>query len=231
MPYSEWLPLIQPPWLQREWGGKLMKVIGQAADDERELVTEATKARMPGVGPSDALPVIGDERQIIRGASEADDDYAERLRTAWTAWELAGSHRGLLSQLRAIGYEDAYIVQRNALRTHYDDPLVTEVIDYDIGSYFWTFDSRPERWYNQFGIVFPADEPDLTWDEMTGIFSEDAVRVNTLARQWKPGKAMFFGTWILLTGPVWGNFIPTERLWNDDNWGTGGSRFIPPPPR
>lgn len=93
--------LISPPWLTRRVGERLQWTIGLALDGYAEAVREGIKARMPGVGTPEALPRIGNDRQIDRGPSESDESYAARLSAAFDTWRVAGNPAPLLEQLRA----------------------------------------------------------------------------------------------------------------------------------
>ena len=90
----------------------------------------------------------------------------------------------------------------------------------------WTFDGSPPSMWNQFGLVFPYDVPGL----VEGSASADLL--NRLVSIWKPGKARFMGTTIMLAGPWWD--FPLTAAWGVGGriWGdgvtTGTTRFIPP---
>jgi hypothetical protein len=216
VPYRDWLKLAGPPWLQGEIARAFLGEVGGALDDQRDRLVEATTASMPGLAPTDALEEIGTDRMLPRGSGESDQDYAERLRLAFDTWALFGSHRALLEQLALQGYGTGVIIQRNGLRTSLSGGVVTYTSMPE-----WTFDWRPSEFYNQFGILFPADVPAL----VDG--SEEAAIVHALALRWRPAKALYFGFYVVTGTPVWG--WPTTRTWGSDNWDSGGSRFIPAP--
>lgn len=218
MPYRDWLPRAAPPWLQKGWGRKVLEEVGGAIDDQRDRLNQAVKARFPAYAPADALPQIGKDRTLLRGPTDTDATYGERLRTAWTTWELAGGHKGLLTQLYASGFTTANIIQKNGRYTSIDGAGTVTFTDF-VGPF--VFDYRDASYYNQFAILFPADVPSV----VAG--SADAATIHKLARAWKPGKAMYMGIFVITGTPVWG--WPTTRTWGTDNWASGGSRYIPAP--
>ncbi len=220
--YREWLPKFAPTWLQAQWGAAMLATIGGELDDQRELMTAATRARFPGDAPADALPRIGDDRLLERGSGESDLAYAARLIAAWDAWALAGSRRAILLQLKIAGFTGMYLMQRNGRRSSLDgsDNLVMTP------GPGWAWDYRGPEWFNQFGVVFGVDVPSLTY--VSGVLSDDATKLNRIVHRWKQGRAMFMGTWILESGQLWG--WPLSRTWGGVGvlWGSGVSRFIPP---
>lgn len=223
MSYAEWLPLLAPPWLQGPVGKPFLEELGALLDDQRGLLVAATQARMPDVTPLEALPLIGDERQLEQGPAEEPEIYAGRLKRAWAAWADAGSHPALLRQLEIAGFTATkYLIQRNGRRS----TIASDVVTFGSGP-FWTFDGKPEAFYNMFGLLFPGALPSVTWDPAAG-FSADAATINRLAHRWRPGKAKFMGTYIVDSSAVWG--WPTTRNWGGGGvtWASGTSRFIPP---
>lgn len=113
MSYAIYQPSVAPPWLQGPNGRKWLEAHGEVKDDLVQRVKAAVMARMPGQAPPDALPLLGDERQILRGLSEDDATYAERLRKAWESWRLTGTPLGLLRALDTAGFRHAALVQAN----------------------------------------------------------------------------------------------------------------------
>jgi hypothetical protein len=97
-----------PPWLATGVAEKLLYGTGLGSDLLIEKMNQASKAHMPGQGTPTALPLIGNDRLILRGIGETDDSYAKRLQGAFPAWHHAGSARGVLAQVAAfIGNVDA----------------------------------------------------------------------------------------------------------------------------
>ena len=121
MGYRDHLPAAAPSWLRDTDAGQAwLEEHGQALDDLVAEVKSAVKARMPTEAPADALPWIGQERQILRAPFDANESYAKRLEGAWDTWPFAGSAVGILLALYAQGYgsgaeEPPIIVQQNGL--------------------------------------------------------------------------------------------------------------------
>lgn len=93
---------IAPPWLQGYWGNRFLYSIGTPLDGVQSSTFQGIEARMPGVGTTDALPFIGNDKQILRGFDESDEAYIVRLRAALDTWKLAGNAISIITQL--VGY-------------------------------------------------------------------------------------------------------------------------------
>lgn len=227
MLWEEWLPALAPGWLQRQWGGGYLRAVGAEQDELLSEVIQARKAMMPnyaGAGPAtDALPIIGAERGLERGPSDTDASYGERLRRAWETLPTRGSPRGLLTQLRVMGFdwERLNYIQRSGRRVKLALDGTVTISDGPI----WTFDGKSPLAYAQYGLLFETDQPTITWSGGAG-FSAEAALLNRLAYRWRNSKAEFMGTWILGTGRIWG--WPTTVNWGTGTWGGSGGRHIPP---
>lgn len=230
MKYADYQPLSSPGWLQRKNGAAYQGALGSELDVAVDRIRQAVLASFPDAPggvlatPSDALDHIGADRLLPRIAGEADAAYAERLRTAWDAWLLAGTYTGLLRALARAGFPTGstgtYIIQRTKRYAYLSGDGLTgnPVLLTHNG---WTFDEKPPSIWNQFGILFASDVAALT------IGSQLALTLNNVVRLWKPAKAKYFGAYVVATGPVWGWPIGTN--WGSSgNWGADVTRFIPP---
>src|SRR5258708_6161881 len=92
---------LGPPWTQGFWGKSFKYVAGLILDATTDALRDGVKARFPGVGTPEALPYIGNDRQIIRGFAESDASYAKRLSQAFDSWKHAGSAPSVARQLLA----------------------------------------------------------------------------------------------------------------------------------
>ncbi len=225
--YVDWLPRLVPTWLQGEWGGKWLTAVSAELDEITDELIQARKVSMPGavsttVAAAQALAEIGDERQLERGPTETDAQYGERLRLAWDVFPRMGAHGALLGQLDIAGFDrpNLYVIQRSGRRSTRTGGGATTFTDGPI----WTWSGKPPEAYAEFGLLFTAAQPSITWSSGAG-FSEAAAKLNRLAWKWRPGKADFMGTTIIVSGATWG--WPTTRTWGSFNWG-GSSVFIPP---
>lgn len=92
---------ISPTWLQTEQAEKFLYLCGVLHDMLVEKAQEAQLARMPTRCDPSALPLLGDDRQIIRGIGESDMGYGERLSRAFDSWRLAGLPMGVMAEVIA----------------------------------------------------------------------------------------------------------------------------------
>jgi hypothetical protein len=211
--------------------------LGSEKDIQFERARQGVLSNNPALCPDDALVYIGQERQLPQAAGESTANYRERLRGCWDrtdGWSFAGSHGALLFALARAGFPQgdpagAHIIQRINLYSW----LTAGVVTFGQHVTPWTFDASPATVWNQFGILFGANVvaggalPD---DLAAG--SESAAILNRIVHLWKPAKARFMGTWVVVAGPTWD--WPIGAAWNDvgRNWGdgvtTGVSRYIPP---
>ena len=113
MPFSDSIQAYSPPWLADDSpqsttnptggvGGRFMFVLGLMVDVNLEKLDQAMRAHMPGQGTNTALPLLGDDRLIVRGLTETDASYAGRLSLSFDSWRFAGGDRGVLSNV--LGY-------------------------------------------------------------------------------------------------------------------------------
>lgn len=246
--YVDYMPSVAPPWLRRNVGDKYWQAVGQMLDAEAQRFRDATLASFPDDAPADALDAIGRDRGLPRAAGEGDAAYRVRLRQAWEAWGGddtpitgkgggAGTHLGMLNALRAlglpIGASGMTIVQQNGRYSQLDGAgnlvvgsLMNCVHRLDLTGAInvqpgWTFEGR-DTFYSEFGLVFPADVPTLTANSVL------AAGVHQAVRKWRPSKALFVGTWIIVAGRTLG--WPTGRtLGTEPNLGGNTIRYIEPP--
>ncbi|MES2339292.1 MAG: hypothetical protein V4537_14455 [Pseudomonadota bacterium] len=213
------------------------RVFGSEKDVQFERARQAALAALPTVGPPDAVDYIGEDRGLPRSVAESPPDgaandqaFAERLRTVWEAedgWSFGGSHGGMLRALERAGFPSgdptgAFLIQRTKLVSWLAAGVVT-FMDHP----GWTFDFRPPSTWHQFGLLFFGDfMPPIGSSLADG--DPSAALLNALVRQWKPAKARFMGTWIIISGPTWG--WPVTDVWGGGGltWGGGSTRFVEP---
>jgi hypothetical protein len=218
-----------------DWQGANVKSLEQHFGDEKDLEYERARQGLlsnnPVTCPVDALPYIGEERQLPQGVGESTADYRARLKVAWDrddGWLFGGTHGGLLKALARAGFptgdpDGAHVMQRIQLYSWIDTGVVT------FGTHsIWTFDAAPPGAWNRFGIVFGAEFT----PPVGSLFSDgdpSATLLNGIVEAWKPAKALFAGSWVVLSGSIWG-WPPATALWGAGGrtWG-GSSRFVSPP--
>lgn len=165
MSFRDLVGTIAPPWLQRQYGERLLYAVTLQVDAIAEAAREGVRARAPGSdqSPPGALLQIGRDRVIVRGKYESDAIYAGRLQRAFASWARAGSLEGLTRALQALlldGTAKARAITWWGLWAyihHWDDP-----IEYTYGSqaaWHWGWDVTepiPQDWASVFVIIHPS---------------------------------------------------------------------------
>lgn len=199
-----------------DWQGDRIRLLesdfGTEKDIEFERARQAVLANNPAVCPPDALPYVGQERQLPQAVGESTADYRERLRTCWDradGWSFAGSHGSLLFALQRAGFpmgdpDGAHIMQRVKLYSW----LASGVVTFGTHTTRWDFDGSPANQWAQFGIVFGADVPGLS----DGTPMADTL--NQIVSTWKPAKARYMGCLVVIAGPVY-DWPPGVNKWDD----------------
>ncbi len=212
MTIREGFARISPPWLAKDVALRLQWSVGLALDSIRENVREGIKARFPGIGAPDALPLIGADRMIDRGMLEPAATYAQRLRGAFDSWATCGSPYELLRQLRAhflaTPVTGIRVVSDRSIWHEID--MGTGVIARTIpGSPNWVWDAHSytvasagtQRWWRGWVVI---DMPAGPWGRpvkygtpgcvygggalygMSGATRNDVASLQNLLRRWKP---------------------------------------------
>lgn len=99
--FRDTLRKISPSWLQQGTALRVLYSIGVQIDAFGEALVAGLKARFPNYYSSETLPIIGRERRIRRGPSEADATYATRLTRWLDDHRLRGGPYALLAQVFA----------------------------------------------------------------------------------------------------------------------------------
>lgn len=233
--YSDYESKLAPPWLRGPGAKPVLEELGGEKDVQVDRARQSVLSNFPDQGPVDALAYVGADRLLPVAVAETPltdpvklAAYRERLRTAWDSpegWAFAGSHGSLLRALARGGFptglsSGAVIVQRTKRYSYLTGDSATGVVTLATHS-GWTFDGTPPAIWNQFGVIFGADVSGLADG------SASAQQLNALVKTWKPSKARFMGTWIVVSGSIWG--WPIGVKWGDAlrTWG-GSSRFVSP---
>lgn len=104
-------PAALPLWLRgaesddESQGVAFERSFGKTKDDALAVLKDAVKARWPAFAAPDALPLMGNDRRILRAPGEQDDAYAARLETAHDLWLWGGTPTGILNLLVPYGYD------------------------------------------------------------------------------------------------------------------------------
>lgn len=237
--YRDWLPAQAPPPLAGPNGAALLQREGEMLDEYRDRLNQGVLARFPVKGsvgadgvystpPSDALDTIGSDRGLARATGETDAAYAVRLQAAFSIWDYAGSHYGLLRALERAGFAAMVIVQDNGRYSQLTGSAGT-IADLAFGTLMtcvdrpsshagWMFDPLQGVFWSQFGIVFTADAAILQT-------AAGWATLNKIVKQWAPASANYVGAWVILSGAVFG--WPTGQTWGASTWGGDSTRTIP----
>ena len=96
--------VLSTPRLRGPWGTKWVTAFAAEYDWQKKRLTQSVLVRYPEYAPSDALALIGWERQIQRAPGESSVLYAVRLRDAWVTWTWAGTGPGILAGVASCGF-------------------------------------------------------------------------------------------------------------------------------
>ena len=240
--FEQYQPSILPAWLQNQAGLDYAGTLGQLKDEISNAARTAAVCGMPEVAPVSALAAIGFERQLPRGISETDQQYAARLRQAFTAWKRAGSALGILLQLELLYPTIPIVIVQQAHRAYSLNPDTSldpfdRLIVTSLPSGF-RFDDNgglplEEGFWSRFGVIFPGPLPP-TWSSIvsppTSISSPSLDEVNNIINitlKWKPAKATLM--WVKAITPgglMWG--YPPTTIWGSGtiSWGGSGGTVI-----
>ena len=166
---------IAPPWLNRQWGERLLYTFGLHIDAIAEAARQGVRARAPGADgtPSDALLQIGRDRVITRGKYESDQVYAGRLSRAFDSWARAASLEGLTRAVQALLLDaDTKAKAITWWGLWASIPSWGGPISYTFGSrtaWHWGYqlggDITPQDWTPVFVIIYPSAPGE--WEQAT----------------------------------------------------------------
>lgn len=253
MSYGDWLPKQAPPPLAGPNGSAFFQREGEMLDEQRDRLLQGVLARFPTQGsvdsngtystpPSDALDAMGFDRKLPRGPAEVilggdsapvaaakDLAYATRLQAAWTIWDYAGSHYGVLHALEVAGFTGprGIIVQDNGRWSQITGSAGT-VADLSYGNTSacanragapgWFFDLQTD-FFARFALVYTS---------MPSLLNTPSGQTlhNQIINSWRPGNKNFIGTYVIASGRIWGFAAspPALHAWGTGNW--GGSNYM-----
>lgn len=144
--YRDFVAALSPTWGDGYWGQRLLGTLwGITADTIAIALSSAIVApwfHRGGKQPSDALPLLGAERNMPRYPVESHQEYRDRLWGAWDAWEFAGNETAIESQYEAAGYTGAEVYEPK--RTHSGT-----------GNTHGDWQREPVGYWSQFWVFFP----------------------------------------------------------------------------
>lgn len=211
---------IGTPWMQRRVFGRIRWGIRLLLDADWALLEEGIKARMPGVGTPEALPYIGNDRQIDRGPSETDASYIERLRGAFDTWRTAGNVRTLLEQLRFYFYPAdllSILAVSNRGVWHAIEPVTGVVTKQVPAANNWVWDEHePTRWWRGWIVIDVTGGKWVPWQVGTSgkvigdptltigstATPQEVASVRKIVLKWKPAHVHAMHI-VLHMAPAW----------------------------
>lgn len=200
--YRDAIREISPWWLRGPIGGSVLYAIGSVVDLLGDGLRAGVKVRFPGFYSMESLPLLGRERRIRRGRTEADETYAERLMPWLDHHRTRGGPYALLAQVHAFYRPANFDIELRYAsgRRFVMDPDDGSIVRGDI---VW---SPPDgsaplwaRWWLIYKWPNPIDD-DGTWDD-PGVFDDggvwdcnltaDEVRdVRLVPREWNAAHAI-----------------------------------------
>jgi hypothetical protein len=94
--------LTNAPWLRVGNAEKFLYTFGVGLDALAEKMDQATRAHMPGEALTEtAIPYQAEDRLLVQGPAETNDEFIPRLQRALDSWRKAGSRESILEQLKA----------------------------------------------------------------------------------------------------------------------------------
>lgn len=90
---------LSPPWLSGGIAEKYIYNFGLALDAILDKLNQGMVAHIPTYGDASALPLIAKDRLIPQGFFESQVAFAQRLKTAYDDWQVAGDPRSVLRQV------------------------------------------------------------------------------------------------------------------------------------
>ena len=202
--YLAWQPTLQPAGLRGQWGERWGAVLGAEKDALLGLAKDAVLARFLPTAPSDALSLLGADRQIGRESPDTESTYRARLAGAWESWAWVGTRYGIALGVGLLGEGYPAVIPYREL----------------------PWDSATDRWA-RIRILFTGfagwtGEPfggAWSWGSrlQQPIESETPATIRPVLRrvlrQWINARDRVFSVTIARGAAVWGLF-----LWGSDTW-------------
>lgn len=235
---------ISPPWKREGFYEKLDYAMTVVMDGIIDRVDQAIAARVPTrTRTPTSLPLIGADRMIQQGPSEADASYGKRLQRAFDDWFHVGSARAVISQVFAFldpvspavrAVTDAGVwdwVDEGGSATSIPQHLPpantipTDNWDWDGVTYWWRLWLIINNRNVASGVAWTqkADtwgsgkkwgDKSFSWG--LSVPSSYASTLRLLAKQWKSANGWV--RWILVNFNA-ANYIPTNASTPDGTWG------------
>lgn len=192
-------------------GAKLLYTLAAVLDIMVEVQLQGTYAAMPGVGTPTALPLIGFSRGIVRGFSESDDSYGDRLVQWLDLWRCAGRPVGMLLALLGLFLPTSVAVRTvdNSGNWYWYDVGATPfppgtstptTPNFRLNAGNWNWDGNTAEWWRMWIIIYIGPlgwTVDPHWGDggkwgdtgrlwgLTGPLPGQIAALRSLIKQWK----------------------------------------------
>lgn len=222
---------ISVGFLRRFYGSRLMYSLAIQFDALIDWAVLAIKAKYPSKANPDALALIGNDRQIIRGYAETDDSFRARCVRWIDDRRLIGGAVALAGQLRGYCGDLVQVrVVNNAGAWH--SIGVDGSYSYQAPNGNWNWDGNSAKWWRYWVILYinPIWQTAPTYGTGAGKLhygtesawgvSASPAQCNDLTRiirAWYAAHARCSGV-ILAFDPA--SFDPTAATVTDGDWGT-----------
>jgi hypothetical protein len=206
---------LVPSWLSSGEGELVLYSPGVLTDAFVERARQGLLARWPSHAPSDALPYLGRDRQIVRGINEPEESYRARLIPWLDQHIVRGNPWALMEQLAAYCQAAVRIRMVDARGNWYTrERDGTESYSLDTGTWNWDNVPAAPHWSRFWVIIYPTldGEP---WEQRTGetiadwgtdadphstygstMTTGEAATIRAIIRSWQPDGTR--GEWVIV---------------------------------
>jgi hypothetical protein len=96
------IDLTHAPYLREGNGVKFLQTFGAGLGELKDKIDQATRAHIPGSALTDtAIPYQAEDRLLVQGPAETNEQFIPRLQRAFDTWRKAGAREAILEQLKA----------------------------------------------------------------------------------------------------------------------------------
>lgn len=242
---------ISATWLNGPVGQRFRYSMAVIYDALADAAGYAVILRFPLKTSTDGLPLIGGDRQILRGPTELDASYANRLVQWLDLWRAAGNSMSVLLAVLSL-----FLPTMPRVRTvdntsnwySYDynfnpfpivQPLPTPPV-YIVGGGNWNWDGNTVPWWRCWVIIYATNlgwttgpkwgdggswgGPNRLWG-IGGTTASFLAQLRQIIKQWKPAHAWVYNIVIALADNL---FDPSHAQGGginpDGTWGNPANR-------
>lgn len=165
--FRDSIRIESPAWMQRGTLERLMYAFTVQLDAMGDALVAGIKLRWPGAYGYESLPLVGRQRQIIRGLQESDESYALRLQHYRKAHQARGGARAMLEQLHAYYGERTWSAQlvyasKRRYTLHPDGSVTQDTSSFGLGL------GPPERWA-AWALIIPDGLAEYSDDQLRAV--------------------------------------------------------------